>query len=417
MLLKVSLTRCDAGARGSAIGAAVQALLAKSKQSLSSRSVMRFERHSCTRLAMFAGIGMEVPALWRNDLSHNLIWLPIFAMALVLPIFTKAASGQTCTTQSDMDSATRNSLESTAMTTAQQIATQGQAAGASALQSSIAPQVASESAGILNSISSVAPLVKGATFIVNNLYVLDATDSPANASSTQFFCGSMNQPPHVVFTLGQLPQARYAIAMVHAEGISHPQQMTLIFAQVPGGNLNGAASKGSPSQATWKLAGFAYKPLTMAGHDGLWYWKQARVYAQQKQNWDAYFYYQTARNLVAPVDFLASSNLNKLGREQDAVKPAGLPGLQPMVLTSGSQSFSVTELHPDSFQGGLDMVIHYQAKSVQNLVETRQQNIAVMHLILQVHPELRLAFHGLWVFAVAPGQDPFGIELPVSQIP
>ncbi len=366
---------------------------------------------------MFAGVGTEVPGLWRNNLSHQLSWSPRFAIALVFLLFFHPASAQTCTTQADMDSATRDSLESTAITMAQRIAAQGQLAGASTLQSSIAPQVAAESAGILNSISSAAPLVKGASFIVQNLYVLDATDSPANVPSTQFFCGSMNQPPHVIFTLGQLPQARYAVAMVHAMSVPHPQQMTMIFAQAPSVPPQSAQSKTAPQQDAWKLAGFAYKPLTMAGHDGVWYWKRARAYAQQKQNWNAYFYYQTARNLVSPVDFLSSSNLNKLVREQNAVMPMGLPGAQPMVLANGTQSFAVTDLHTDSFQGGLDLVIHYQAKSLQDLVATRQHNIAVMHLMLQAHPELRQAFHGLWVYAVAPGQDPFGIELPMNQIP
>lgn len=349
---------------------------------------------------------MEVPDLWRNRRSRRFRLLTFVALAMAACAAVPPTIAQSCTTQAEMDAATRNGLEQSALATAQQIAAAAEnAAGNAALQSRIAPQVAQDAAGILNSIASAAPLVKGASFLVENLYVLDATKVPANGSSdspTQFFCGSMNEPPHVIFTLGHLPQARYAIAMVHAMGIAKPQQMTIIFAQ---------------SQSSWKLAGFAYRPVAMAGHDGVWYWKQARVYAQQKQNWDAYLYYKTAQILVTPVDFVSSSNLNKLMREEDAVKPAGLPGQQPMELVNGAQKFSITSLHTDSYQGGLDLVIHYQTNSVQDPVATRQQNLAVMHLMLQAHPELRQAFHGIWVYADATGQTPFGIELPMTQIP
>ena len=51
----------------------------------------------------------------------------------------------------------------------------------------------------------------------------------------------------------------------------------------------------------WQLAGFFVKPLTVAGHDSLWYWTQARVFNQKGQKWNAYFYYETALYLATPV--------------------------------------------------------------------------------------------------------------------
>lgn len=307
-----------------------------------------------------------------------------------------------------MDAATRTGLQSAALSMARLVA----AGNTAAIQSSIAPQVASQAAGILGSTTSVAPKVKGASFIVRNMYVLEATDSSPSSSPTQFFCGSMNQPPHVIFTLGGLQKGSYAVVMLQATGTAKPQQMTIIFAQSPPSVAGQTASASS-----WKLAGFAFKPTTVAGHDGLWYWTQARSYAQKKQNWNAYFYYTTAQYLLVPVDFLSSSNLNKLLREENAVKPPGLPGQQPMVLANGTSKFSITDIHTDGSLGGLDLVLRYTAQSVSDPVATRQQNIAVMHLMLQAHPELKQAFHGLWVYAVAPGQDPFGIELPMGQVP
>jgi hypothetical protein len=40
----------------------------------------------------------------------------------------------------------------------------------------------------------------------------------------------------------------------------------------------------------------------------------------------------------------------------------------------------------------------------------------LMKATLQAHPELRDGFHGLWVFAEAPSQRPYGNELAISEI-
>jgi hypothetical protein len=39
-----------------------------------------------------------------------------------------------------------------------------------------------------------------------------------------------------------------------------------------------------------------------------------------------------------------------------------------------------------------------------------------MKAMLQAHPELRDGFHGLWIFAEAPNQRPYGNELAMSEI-
>lgn len=103
------------------------------------------------------------------------------------------------------------------------------------------------------------------------------------------------------------------------------------------------------------------------------------------------------------------------------MQPAGLPGAQPMQLPAKGQSFAITKIETSGDLGGLDLVIHYNAadnvKDANNLTAVRRQNIAVMQAMLQAHPELKDAFHGLWVYAVIPGQTSFGIELPMQQIP
>jgi hypothetical protein len=166
----------------------------------------------------------------------------------------------------------------------------------------------------------------------------------------------------------------------------------------------------------WQMAGFFVKPLLIAGHDSLWYWTRARAFDQKNQKWNAYFYYTTAAYLASPVDFLTSTNLEKLIQETGNARPEGLPGAQPMVVAEGNQTYSINDLHTDGSLGGLDLVIRYAAPSVGDPVATRARNLEVMKATLAAHPELREGFHGLWVFAEAPPERPFGNELAMSDI-
>jgi hypothetical protein len=204
----------------------------------------------------------------------------------------------------------------------------------------------------------------------------------------------------VDFTIPQLPQGRYALVLVHATGVSKPQQMAFLLQK------NG----------DWQMAGFFVKPLLVAGHDSLWYWTRARAFDQKNQKWNAYFYYTTAAYLASPADFLTSTNLEKLIQETGNARPEGLPGAQPMVVTEGNQTYSISDLHTDGSLGGLDLVIRYAAPSVGDPVATRARNLEVMKATLAAHPELREGFHGLWVFAEAPPERPFGNELAMSDI-
>jgi hypothetical protein len=166
----------------------------------------------------------------------------------------------------------------------------------------------------------------------------------------------------------------------------------------------------------WQLAGLFVKPLEMAGHDSLWYWTRARAFDQKGQKWNAYFYYKTAAYLATPADLLTSTNLDKLNQEATAAKPDGLPAAQPMIFSDGGKTFPVTDLHTDGSLGGLDLVIRYTAADAADPVATRAMNLEVMKAALAAHPELREGFHGLWVFADAPNQRPFGNEVAMSDI-
>jgi len=325
------------------------------------------------------------------------VFLAVFA-ALFLPLAAQAVS---CTTESEMTSAERSLYEQAARSLGAQI----QSGNTTAVRASTVATVAAQFSSLAGSIEQVSPQIQKAMLTVDALYNLNALDLQSDADQAQFFCGVPGSALVVTVTIPQLPPGNYVLAVLHATGVEQPQQLSLILENEP---------KGS---AEWKLAGLYIRALTAAGHDGVWFWKQARDFSIKKQNWNAYFYYQTAEFLLNPVDFLSSPNLEKLQKEAQGVRPADLPGKEPLVVKAGAESLEVTALRTESFQGGLDLVVDYKAKNVSGPVATRVQIVELMKAMLAQHPELREAFHGLWVYAYYDnGQPPFAIELPMNQI-
>jgi hypothetical protein len=321
--------------------------------------------------------------------------MALLPLSLALPAF-----GVSCMTQSQMASAQRTIL----MQSAQMLGANVQSGNAAAVRAETISSVATQFDGIAGSIQAVDTSIQHAALTVDALYILDATDLKAPAE-TQFFCGVVGSPLTVEITIPGLPPGKYALAILHATGVKQPQQLSLVLQNDP---------TGSPD---WKLAGFFTRPMTMGGHDGIWFWRQAREYAAKKQLWDAWFYYQTAQYLLNPVDFLSSPNLQKLQREAEQARPDNLPGSDPLHLSAGAQSFDIVSLHTGELSAQLDLVITYNATPNQDMVAARAQVTAVMRALLQQHPELQSAFHGLWVYAATPGnQSPFALELPMDQI-
>jgi hypothetical protein len=312
---------------------------------------------------------------------------------LLAPLRTFAVS---CTTQAQMSDGQRNSLIQVARTLASAV----QSGNTAAVQAMTIPKVKADFSGIASTIEQTAPMLAGATLTIDALYDLDASDLKESAEDTSFFCGAANSPVHVSVNIPQLPKGKYALTLVHATGVQKPHQMAFLLQQ------NG----------DWQLAGFFIKPLLIAGHDSVWYWTKARAFEQKNQKWNAYFYYTTAAYLGAPADFITSANLDKLNQEAAASRPDGLPGAQPMVVTAGGQSYSVNDVHTDGSLGGLDLVLRYTATDTSDPVAARARNVELMKAMLTAHPELREGFHGLWVFAEAPNQRPYGNELAMSEI-
>jgi len=327
-----------------------------------------------------------------------------FLIVLWVGMEATHAIAASCLTQSQMTQAQRDELASTARTLLWQIQTNN----TQVLRSDVIPSLASNFDGIVSSVGHLQPLIQASAITVDQLYLLDAADNSAGATAVgatqvDFFCGS----PVVSLSFPSLPAGSYALAMLHATGVPHPQQISLILSKSADGR--------------WLLAGLFVKPMTEGGHDGLWYWVTARRYAQTRMGWNAWFYYRIATNLLDPLDFLSSPNLEKLQREADQIRPTDLPGKTAMTFYAQSQLITVSAIDTSTELGGLDLDVHYapdatQAAQLHDPIAARGQVTAVMSALLKMHPELQGAFHGIWVHADQGTSTLFALELPMNQI-
>lgn len=329
--------------------------------------------------------------------------LGLFLLCTACCIHMRDAHAASCTTQSQMTAAQRTALSGQART----LLVQMQGGDTQGLRSNTIPAVANDFSGIAASVQYLKPLIQNATVTVDSLYILDASTQPAAVTRSDFYCGQ----PVVALNFTNLPAGTYALTILHATGVPQPQQISLIL-----------ASAGAGQADRWMLAGLFIKPMVMAGHDGLWYWTSARGYAQKNMDWDASLYYRIAMDLLNPLDALSSPNREKLEHEMDKVKSASLPGATPVLLAAAGQNYSVTGIGTTTAFGGLDLDVHYTPDAVQTSQlhdppAARQQVMNVMTALLEQHPEIHQAFHGIWVHADQGQTSLFALDLPMEGIP
>lgn len=335
----------------------------------------------------------------------------------------QAQSRLRCTTQSQMSPDDRDALVTAAHNFAEAI----EQANTTLLRAQSIPLLAQQFDAVERSVAALAPEIRHATITVEDLYQLNALHQSAQSSQASFFCGLPGSLLTVEMHFPALPAGQYAVVIVHATGVAHPQSLTFVFEQSP--------AAASTTNAGWLLAGFFPRPLTMATHDGLWYWTEARGYTQRQMHWNAWLYYQAARALLLPAPFMVSPNLEKLDAEAAETRPValahGVSVSQPLILSAGNQSFRITRLWPTDALGPLDLALTYQpapaqAAQLADATAARQQVMTLARALLAAHPELAVAFHGFWIHAgSAPSSAPsseqtseqtsaFALELPMA---
>ena len=318
------------------------------------------------------------------------------------------ASAEVCTTQSQMTPADRDALAAAARGLVAKV----QANDVSGLRAATAVEYAKDFGGIGEVVGSTSAHVKSGTLKVEQVYLLDGTQlkraADGSVPDAQFFC-SLNKSVAVAdFSISGLAAGRYGVAIVDVTDVSAPWRLSFLLRQ---------------DQGQWVMAGFYPKPLLAAGHDGLWYWTQARLLTAQKEHWNAWLYYQQAESLLRPTNFIQSTHLEKLKTEETAAAPPalseGISADSPLVVKGADGAeYHFTALGVDDSLGNdkVDVTAHLKVDQIGDVATARKRNSDAMNALLAAYPELRKPFHGVWMFAEVPGQNPFATEQEMSQI-
>ncbi len=332
------------------------------------------------------------------------------AFGLFLVAFTggELARAEVCTTQSQMKEADRAALTAAARSLAQKV----QANDAAGVRSETVAEYATDFGAIRSVLGSTAPHLQGASAQVEQVYLLDAEGmklaAGAKSGDAQFFCSLNRSQAEVDFLIPGLTPGRYGFALVGFSGSATPWRVSFLLRQ---------------EGARWLMAGLYQEATTAAGHDGLWYWSEARRFAAAKERWDAWLYFREAEQLMRPAEFVRTSHLEKLEDEQKSDAPpalsAGVSAETPLIVKGADGAeYRFTDLSADDAlsRDKVDVVAHLRVDAIGDPVAARKRNSDAMRALVAAYPELRQAFHGVWMFADATGGSPFATEQPMAEI-
>jgi hypothetical protein len=168
---------------------------------------------------------------------------------------------------------------------------------------------------------------------------------------------------------------------------------------------------------SWKLAGFYPRLNSIAGHDGQWYLTKARDYKTKGAMYTAWFYYLTAWDLIAPVNFMSTPQLDRIATELNSARPSNLPSeSQPLNLFANGKTFPVIDLSAYPVGPDLNVCVGYQPADAANSALAYQDNMAVIKALVQQHPEFREAFAGVIARAVDANGHDYGSVLEMRDI-
>jgi hypothetical protein len=331
--------------------------------------------------------------------------IALLAVGLLIP---GVVSAEVCTTQSQMTAADRDGLKAAATGLAAMV----QANDVSGLRATTVAEYAKDFGGIGDVVGGIAPKLKGGSIVVDQVYLLDGTQlkraSDGTLPDAQFFCSLNKSIAEADFLIPGLDAGKYGFALVQVESPTSPWRLSFLMRQ---------------DQGKWAMAGFYPKPMWAAGHDGLWYWRQARTMATAKEHWNAWLYYQQAETLLRPANFIQSTHLEKLRSEETAAAPPtvvdGVTPDAPLVVKgSDGVEYRFTSMGVDDSLGKekIDITAHLKVDQLGDAAAARKRNADAMSALLAAYPELRKPFHGMWMFAEASGQNPFATEAAMSEI-
>ncbi|HYL16089.1 MAG TPA: hypothetical protein VEV41_23860 [Terriglobales bacterium] len=316
-------------------------------------------------------------------------------------LFAASAEAQSCLSASDMDAATRSALENSAHRYFD-MASKGDVF--SLKQNSI-PSLASNFGGVESAVVDNKAAFQGAQAAPRPPFLLQAEGNTPIARA-EFLCGVFGTQGQTrdsaVFVLPNLPPGNYGVVIMDVNGAKGPYTLSFILQQI--GN-------------EWKLGGFYAKSAQAGGHDAPWYLDRARQYKAKGQVHNAWLYFQEARSLLSPLDFMSTLQTDKLYDEAQSVLPPDIPaGGNTVDLPAGGKTYKLTQIFPLGVGNELDLVVKYQSADVSNSTQTFQDNMAVIKALVAKYPELREAFSAVVARAVEPSGRDYGSLLAMKDI-
>lgn len=312
---------------------------------------------------------------------------PIRKIVLALAVAAAGlpASSQTCQTGDEITKPVKTSLEAAAQKTFEQASF----GDVDAMQANIAPSAQASFAGISAAVKDNKAVLVGTTPQLRITFLLDTGATPGPEG--KFYCGVFGAAGATAsaaeFDLPGLPVGKYGIVIQDLLSPKGPYALTTIFQDAGG----------------WKLAGFYVRPETALGHDGLWYLKRAREFKSKGQIHNAWFYYVTAWDLMAPVTFMDSNLLAKITEESNTVQPKDVPvGGNVVNYSSVGKTYKITDMTVFRTETTLDLSIKYSVASTKDLAAVQNDARSLAEAYVAQHAELRDAFNNVWVRAVDP---------------
>ena len=321
------------------------------------------------------------------------LFLAILAWLLV----SSAAWAQSCFNGPDLEASTRNAIE-TAARRYLDMSAHGDVAG---LKANAIPAITGDFGSIEQAVVTNKQFLAEGQPTITGTYLLDASQAKGPLPRADFYCGIYNSPDRIGFFIPNLPPGRYAVVFQKVAG-KDPITLTLILQEMAG---------------AWKLAGYYPRLDSIGGHDGQWYLAKAREFKGKGQSHNAWLYYQTAWDLLAPVNFMSTPQLDKVADEMQAARPSDIPAAaSPLSLSANGKILKVTEMTAVTVADNFDVRVQYQTPDAANSGLAFQDNLAVIKALVAKYPELRDAFDGVVARAVDDNGHEFVSIQPMKDI-
>jgi hypothetical protein len=318
--------------------------------------------------------------------------LKLFCAATLMAASVTAWS-QTCQTRDEIPDQVRAAMEAAARQ-AFDFASRGDANG---LRSNSIQQLQSNFDGIAAAVKDNQPALREGNPQVRASFLLDTGATPSSEGT--FYCGIFGANGMAAngaeFQIPGLPVGKYAVTIQDVVGPKGPYSFSTIFQDLSG----------------WKLAGLYVRPESAMGHDGLWFLEQARQFKNRGQNHNAWFYYVTSWDLLAPVQFMDTRLLNKIIQESGTIQPKDVPaGGKPVSFTANGRTYNITDMSVLHEGNAFDLSLKYQVPSTADFNTTQADARNLANALAAQYPELKEAFNNIWAHAVdANGGDVPGL--------